>query len=57
MDEQRVFRFLDSLREDGKINMFGAAPYIQDVFDCTRTEAREILFKWMETFAERKLNQ
>ena len=27
-----MFEFLDSLRESGQINMFGAAPVLVDVF-------------------------
>ena len=57
MDRENVFAYLDQLRESGKINMFGAAPYIQDMFEYSRAEAREILFQWMETYAERKKNQ
>ena len=31
-DQQKVFLYLDGLRESGKINMFGATPVIEDVF-------------------------
>jgi hypothetical protein len=47
-------RFLDALRESGEINMFGAAPYIADVFDLSNQEARKILAFWMQTFGARK---
>lgn len=53
MNEEEVFEFLDDLRESGVTNMFGATPYIRDEFDCSRREARDILSKWMRTFAER----
>ena len=56
MDQEEVFVYLDSLRESGEINMFGAAPYIQEMFGYSRAEAREMLFKWMETYSQRKQN-
>ena len=46
--------FLDELRESGEINMFGAAPYLSDVFDLSKQEARKVLTYWMQTFGTRK---
>jgi len=51
-----VFEFLDSLRESGKVNMFGAAPYVQKFFDLNKHEARYLVSEWMRTFAERHAN-
>lgn len=48
-----VFPFLDSLRESGKINMFGAAPVVQQFFDVSKAEARFLVSEWMKTFSER----
>jgi hypothetical protein len=48
-----VFITLDRVRESGKINMFGAAPYIQEWFGLNRNEARFLLNEWMRTFNER----
>jgi hypothetical protein len=45
--------YLDELRESGETNMFGAAPYLEIVFEVTRSQARTILKYWMETFTER----
>jgi hypothetical protein len=42
------FVFLNNLRDSGVTNMFGAAPYLQEEFDLSRQEAREILAEWME---------
>ena len=53
MDKEEYFIYLDVLRESGVINMFGAAPYLQDEFDLDRAEARKILVEWVETFGER----
>ena len=44
------FQFLDDLRESGAINMFGAAPYLQEEFGLTKTEARVVLQAWMRSF-------
>jgi len=43
-----IFHFLDDLRDNGGINMFGAAPIIQEVFQLTKAEAREILTEYLE---------
>jgi hypothetical protein len=47
-------RFLDELRESGEINMFGAAPYLSNIFDLSEQEARKALIYWMQTFGTRK---
>ena len=44
-----MFDFLDSLRESGQINMFGAAPFLVDVFGINKFEAREVLAAWMKS--------
>ena len=50
---EEYFAFLDSIRESGKINMFGAAPVLQEVYGLNKREARDILLQWMDTFATR----
>ena len=52
MNKEEMFVYLDNIRETGKINMFGAAPYLQDAFGLSRYEARDILLEWMDTFSE-----
>ena len=52
-DKSVYFAFLDQLREDGQVNMFGAAPVLAEVYDLSKTEARKVLLEWMDTFAER----
>ena len=44
------FRFLDSLRESGAINMWGAAPVLAEAFGLTKPQAREVTAAWMKTF-------
>lgn len=46
--------FLDGLRESGVTNMYHAAPYLMTEYPgLSRTEAREVILTWMETFNER----
>ena len=49
-DNTRYFAYLNALRESGIINMYGAAPYLQEAFNLSRADARDILLKWMESF-------
>jgi hypothetical protein len=53
MYKEEMFVYLDNIRESGKINMFGAGPYLQDAFGLSRYEAKDILLEWMSTFSER----
>jgi len=52
MSDDLYFSFLNDLRDSGKTNMFGAAPYLQSAFDLEKREAREILTRWMKSFSE-----
>jgi hypothetical protein len=46
-------QYLDTLRESGATNMFGASVYLMHEFpDLTKVEARGILSEWMETFGK-----
>lgn len=45
--EEEVKEFLDDLRDSGKTNMFGAAPYILEIFDMTTHEANQAVLWWM----------
>lgn len=45
--EQDYFDFLEELRQSGKTNMFGAAPYLQKAFKLNREKAKEVLLAWM----------
>ena len=44
--------YLEDLRQSGVTNMFGAAPYLQEEFDLSKKEAREILVNWMTNYEE-----
>ena len=50
--QKQYYRFLDSLRESGQTNMFGAAPYLAEMFDLDRREARKVLKDWMAQFGK-----
>jgi len=52
MQEQANALF-DRLREQGSINMFGAAPIAEQILCVTRREAQGLLAEWMETFEQR----
>lgn len=56
MDDEfknKVFGYLDKLRDSGATNMFGAGSFICDNFDVSRKESGELLGEWMRTFPER----
>ena len=48
--KREVFTFLDKLRESGKTNMFGAAPYVAEAFSMPITEARDLTMAWAQAF-------
>jgi len=53
--KEEHLRYLDTLRESGITNMFGASPYLAEAYpELEKSEAREILSYWMRTFSERK---
>jgi len=57
-DQDRIYYdFLLTLRDSGKTNMFGAAPYLQKEFDLSKSEARNVLAEWMKSFNESKVNE
>lgn len=49
--KEEYLKFLNTLRESGVTNMFGAAPYLEEMFpELTRRDARTVLEYWMRTF-------
>lgn len=48
--EDEVFHYLDNLKESGTTNMLGAAPYIEDEFLVSKSEAQALLMKWIRSF-------
>jgi hypothetical protein len=51
--EDSHLKFLDSLRDSGVTNMYGAAPYLQDAYGLSRPDSRIVLAYWMASFSER----
>ena len=53
ISDEMVFEYLDELRDEGKINMFGAVPYIMQRFEIDdESFARGFLERWMDQFRE-----
>ena len=48
--QDEIFAYLDAVRESGIINMFGAAPLLQEEFGLDRREAKDLLLAWMGSF-------
>ena len=52
--------FLDKLRESGQTNMWGATPFLAEIFglrdNLNEKEQGEILLYWMGSFGERHSN-
>jgi hypothetical protein len=48
-----VLRYLDQLRASGQVNMFGAGPYLEEVFGLSALDAWALLAYWMKTFDAR----
>ena len=55
IDKNEMFEYLNTLRESGVTNMFGAGQYLEQAFDIDRKEARDVLTEWMKTYAERQI--
>jgi hypothetical protein len=49
---EQINTYLNALRESGRINMFGATPYLMDRFDLTRKQASIALIAWMESYKQ-----
>ncbi len=54
--KERMFDFLDKLRDSGICNMFGSGVYLEEMFGITRRESKEVVLEWMITCDERKVN-
>lgn len=51
--QEKVNIYLDTMQKSGATNMFGAAPYISEVFGVNKQEARQYLKNWMDTYQDR----
>jgi hypothetical protein len=48
--EKEVLEYLNELRDSGATNMFGAGPYVEQMFNIARKEARTLVQLWMGNF-------
>ena len=48
--EKEVLEYLNELRDSGATNMFGAGPYVEQMFSIARNEARTLVQLWMGNF-------
>tara|TARA_R100001443_G_scaffold72693_1_gene80769 strand:- start:418 stop:627 length:210 start_codon:yes stop_codon:yes gene_type:complete len=48
LKDNKYFNYLDELRDEGSINMFGASRYLMNKFDLDKHEARKILSDYMK---------
>jgi hypothetical protein len=47
------YKILEAIRESGITNMFGAAPYLQELCpELSREEANKILCNWISNYKE-----
>lgn len=53
VEKIEMFEYLDTLRESGVTNMFGAGAYLEQAFDIDRREAKNVLLEWMKTYGQR----
>ena len=51
------YKFLVKLRDSGATNMYGASPYLEEAYDLSRKDARDILSSWMNSFSLPKNEQ
>ena len=51
--KEEYFDYLVELRDSGVTNMWGAGPYLEDEFNLTKQEAKDVLVAWIKSFEEK----
>jgi hypothetical protein len=51
--KDEYFNFLVDIRDSGVTNMWGAGPYLEDEFNLTKQEAKDVLLAWIKSFEEK----
>lgn len=46
--KKEIFEYLDDIKEIGSINMLSATPYLIEMFDLSKQEARNYLSEWLK---------
>jgi hypothetical protein len=51
-EEERApfFKFMNEVRDEGLINPLAAGQWLQDEFEISRYDARDIIKAWMQSF-------
>jgi hypothetical protein len=47
IDKEQALHYLNELRDSGVVNMLGAGAYLQEAFDLSRNEAKQIVVWWI----------
>jgi hypothetical protein len=47
---KKYFNYLESLRDSGETNMWGAAPFLSQEFDLSYKQATYVLVEWIKSF-------
>ena len=51
--EDEHLEYLDDLRDSGVVNMYGAIPYLREMYpELNKVEASQVLDYWMKTFGK-----
>ena len=50
MTDNKHWIYLERLRRSGVVNMYGAAPYVENEFDVSSKEAVKIVSDWMRNY-------
>lgn len=50
MTNNKYWIYLENLRRSGVTNMYGAAPYLQEAFGLSRSDAIVVLAEWMRNY-------
>ncbi len=51
-EKERVYAYLDNLRDSGVTNMVGASKYLEVEFGFDKSKAQEILANWMASYCK-----
>ena len=50
VNKDEVWDFLDTLRDSGETNMWGAGPYVAHEFGISYEEGNDLLLEWIKSF-------
>lgn len=50
MIDKEYSDYLESLRQSGVTNMFGAGVYLENEFGLSKKDARNVLIEWMKSY-------